>query len=146
MNVKTFALVLGVIYLAAGVLGFIPALLRPPEIGAPSISVTASYGYLLGLFPVNILHTLVHLAIGVWGVFAQRDFDSARTFARGVAILYAVLTIFGLIPGLDTVFGLLPLFGHDIWLHALTAIAAGYFGFIAVPNRVYVHTATTARR
>ncbi|HYQ90791.1 MAG TPA: DUF4383 domain-containing protein [Candidatus Competibacteraceae bacterium] len=146
MNVKTFALVLGIIYLAVGVLGFIPALLSPPGPGAPGVAVTAGYGYLLGLFPVNILHTLVHLAVGVWGVFAQKDFDSARTFARGVAILYAVLTIFGLIPGLHTVFGLVPLFGHDIWLHALTAIAAGYFGFVAAPDGDYARTATTARR
>src|SRR5512143_1815506 len=146
MNVNTFALVLGIIYLAVGVLGFIPALLSPPEPGAPGVGVTAGYGYLLGLFPVNILHTLVHLAVGVWGVFAQKDFDSARTFARGVAILYAVLTIFGLIPGLHTVFGLVPLFGHDILLHALTAIAAGYFGFVAASDRDYARTATTAKR
>jgi hypothetical protein len=26
-------------------------------------------------------------------------------------------------------FGLVPLFSHDIWLHALTALGAAYFGF-----------------
>ncbi|HEY4746528.1 MAG TPA: hypothetical protein VIH38_03155, partial [Steroidobacteraceae bacterium] len=25
--------------------------------------------------------------------------------------------------------GFAPLYGHDVWLHALTAIAAAYFGF-----------------
>jgi hypothetical protein len=44
-------------------------------------------------------------------------------------VVYAVLTVAGLIPGLNTLFGLVPLFGHDIWLHALITIAAAYFGF-----------------
>jgi hypothetical protein len=35
----------------------------------------------------------------------------------------------GLIPGLSTLFGLVPLFGHDVWLHALTAIIAAWFGY-----------------
>ena len=37
----------------------------------------------------------------------------------------------GLVPALrlDTTFGLVPLYGNDIWLHALLAIGAGYFGF-----------------
>jgi hypothetical protein len=43
-----------------------------------------------------------------------------------------VLTVFGLIPGLNTLFGLTPLFGHDVWLHALTAIIAAWFGWKAV--------------
>ncbi len=33
----------------------------------------------------------------------------------------------GLIPVLNTSFGLIPIFGHDVWLHALFALAAAYF-------------------
>jgi hypothetical protein len=36
----------------------------------------------------------------------------------------------GLIPGLDTTFGLVPLFSHDVWLHVLLAGGAAYFGFV----------------
>lgn len=36
----------------------------------------------------------------------------------------------GLIDPLDTTFGLVPIFGNDIWLHAVSALAAAYFGFI----------------
>lgn len=36
----------------------------------------------------------------------------------------------GLIPGLDTTFGLVPLFGNDVWLHILLAAPAAYFGFV----------------
>ena len=79
------------------------------------------YGYLIGLFPVNILHTAVHLAIGVWGIAAWRSAGGARVYARSLAILYGVLAVMGLIPGLNTVFGLIPLHSHDVWLHAGTA-------------------------
>jgi hypothetical protein len=46
-----------------------------------------------------------------------------------MAVLYGGLAVMGLIPGLNTLFGLVPLFGHDVWLHAGTAAIAAYFGF-----------------
>jgi hypothetical protein len=36
----------------------------------------------------------------------------------------------GLIPGPDILFGLAPLFSHDVWLHGVEALAAGYVGFV----------------
>jgi Domain of unknown function (DUF4383) len=128
-SVRNFALIAGIVYIVVGVLGFVPALLSSPPPGAPSLRVPAEYGYLFGLFPVNVLHSLVHVAIGIWGVIAWRTLGAARTFAASVAIIFAVLTILGLIPRANTLFGILPLFSHDIWLHALTAIIAAYFGF-----------------
>ena len=41
-----------------------------------------------------------------------------------------MLSIAGLLPGLDTLFGLTPLFGNDVWLHALLALIAAYFGWL----------------
>jgi hypothetical protein len=130
MTVRTFALVIGIAYLAAGVLGFVPQLLRPPPPDAPPVGITAFYGYLLGLFPVNFMHNLVHLAIGAWGVAASRG-TGARAYAKSLAIIYGILTIMGLIPALNTLFGLAPIHGHDVWLHAGTALVAAYFGWIA---------------
>jgi hypothetical protein len=31
---------------------------------------------------------------------------------------------------LYTTFGLIPLYGHDIWLHAVLAAVGAYFGFM----------------
>jgi len=95
----------------------------------PPITVDTLYGRLLGLFPVNLLHTLVHLVIGMWGVLAWRSYSSSRTYAQSLAVIYAILTVLGLIPLTSTMFGLVPLFSHDVWLHALTALVAAYFGF-----------------
>lgn len=132
MTSPTFALIVGIAYLGAGVLGLIPGLLTPPPADAPAMSVNSLYGYLLGLFPVNILHTLVHLVIGAWGLAAWAGMRSPVTFARSLAVFYGVLAVMGLIPGLKSTFGLVPLHGHDVWLHALTAIAAAYFGWRTV--------------
>ena len=129
MKTTSFALIFGIAYLAAGALGLIPAALQPPPAGAPTTSFSVLYGYLLGLFPVNVLHTAVHLVIGLWGVAAWSGALGALTYARSLAVLYGVLAVMGMVPGLNTVFGLLPLHGHDIWLHAGTAALAAYFGF-----------------
>jgi hypothetical protein len=52
-----------------------------------------------------------------------------------MAIVFALLAIMGLIPGLNTLFGLAPLYSHDIWLHALSALLAGYFGYVVAEDR-----------
>jgi hypothetical protein len=129
MSTRTFALIFGIAYLAAGLMGFIPAFLRPPAPDAPPTTLTLLYGELLGLFPVNILHTLVHVAIGAWGLMASRAATSAKVYGRSLALLYGVLAVMGLIPGMNTLFGMLPMHGHDVWLHAGTALVAAYFGW-----------------
>lgn len=130
MSVRTFALIAGIVYLAVGVLGFVPQLLSPPPADAPPLGITAFYGYLLGLFPVNFMHNLVHLAIGAWGIAAYRSVGGARAYAKTLAVIYGILTVMGLIPALNTLFGLAPIHGHDVWLHALTALIAAYFGWV----------------
>jgi hypothetical protein len=136
MTVKTFALIAGIVYLAAGALGFVPALLTPAPEHAPTLGVTAFHGYLLGLFPVNFMHNLVHLAIGAWGVAASRSVGGSRAYSKSIAVIYGVLAVMGLIPALNTMFGLVPIHGHAIWLHAGTALIAAYFGWVAKGSTV----------
>lgn len=129
MRISTFALFVGLAYISAGVLGLVPAALYPAPADAPPTRFNVLYGYLLGLFPVNVLHSIGHFAIGIWGVVASRRITSPKSFARALAVLYGLLAVLGLIPGVNTLFGLLPIHGHDVWLHAATALLAGYFGW-----------------
>jgi hypothetical protein len=131
MKTSTFALIFGIAYLAAGLLGLLPAALRPPPPDAPPTHFTLLYGYLLGLFPVNVLHSAVHLAIGAWGLAAWRGMSDPQVYARSVALFYGALAVMGLIPGMSTLFGVLPIHGHDVWLHAGSAAIAAYFGWRA---------------
>ena len=138
MRTATFALFIGVAYLAGGIIGMVPDALKPPPPEAPPTTFTVLYGYLLGLFPVNVLHSAVHLVIGVLGLVAWRAdhiyhrLTSPRTYARALAVFFGALAVLGLIPGLNTLFGLLPLHGHDVWLHLVTAALAAYFGWRSV--------------
>lgn len=132
MKTRYFALVMGIAFLVIGILGFVPALVTPPAEGEPRLLIEAGHGRLFGLFPVNVVHNLVHLAFGIWGVVVWRAFAPSRIYARSVAIIYAVLAVMGLIPVLRTTFGLVPLHAHDIWLHAAIALVSAYFGYAAV--------------
>lgn len=129
MKTSTFALIFGLAYLAAGLLGLIPAMLTPPPPDAPPTTLAVMYGYLLGLFPVNIVHTLVHLFIGAWGIAAWKGRSSSVSYARSLAVLYGALAVMGMLPLTNTVFGTIPIHSHDVWLHGVTAVIAAYFGW-----------------
>ena len=146
MQTRYFALVIGIVYVLIGLLGFLPGVVAAPPTGAPSLAVDAGYGYLLSLFPINILHNIVHLVIGLLGLVSYRRFSDARLFARGLAIFYGLLAIMGFVPVLRTTFGLIPIFGHDIWLHAVSALAAAYFGWMAPADETVAGTSSLGTR
>src|SRR5690606_21159643 len=95
MSARSFALGLGIVFLVIGLGGFVPPLVTPLHPGHPPVGGGA--GQLFGLFPVNIGHNLLHIAFGLWGLVASRSLRSATFYARGVALAYLLLTIFGTI-------------------------------------------------
>lgn len=122
-TVQRVAQIFGVVFLLVGILGFFLA-------GPGGMSMDArNPGLLLGLFPVNLLHNIVHLLFGVWGISAARTFESARTYARIGGIIYIVLACLGFIA--PTPLNLIPIGGNDIWLHALLGIVLAAVGFTA---------------
>jgi hypothetical protein len=133
MNTRTFAMIFGVVFLIIGVGGFIPGLTLMDHSGHAAdaeVTMRSFFGYELGLFPVNLLHNIVHLLFGVWGLVAAKSLGASRGYFRVVAIAYALFVIMGLIPGLRTTFGLIPLYGGDIALHAVLALGGVYFGWL----------------
>ena len=128
MSTRTFALIFGIVFLAVGIAGFVPQLVQAAR--RRGDAWTAGHGMLLGMFPVNTLHNVVHILFGLWGLAASRSAGGAVTYARGVAIIYALLAVLGLIPATDDGFGLVPLDGNDVWLHAALALVAAYFGWV----------------
>ena len=128
MTTRTFALVLGVVFIVAGLAGFFPTPADPPA----GLTQTHGFGHALGILPVNTLHNIVHIVFGLMGILASRgSLMSARGYAQFVAVAYGLLVVLGLLPQTNTTFGLIPLYGADVWLHAIIAAAAAYFGFVA---------------
>lgn len=144
MAIRYFALLYGIVFLLVGIAGFVPNFLTPFDPADPEITMDASAGRLFGIFPVNALHNAVHIVFGIWGLIAYRSLAASITYARAVAVIYAILFVMGLIPGLHTTFGLIPLFGSDVWLHLVLAAIAAYFGFVAPRREVVTPTTTRA--
>ena len=38
-------------------------------------------------------------------------------------------TVLGVLPVTNTLFGMMPIYGGDVWLHGVTAVIAAYFGW-----------------
>src|SRR5687768_11162472 len=132
MNIGTLAMIFGIGFLAVGFLGFTAA---PPPPDAPPLTVEQGHGLLLGLFPVNILHNVVHLLFGALGLMAAWGvMVGARGYFQFVGVMYGLLTVLGAIPATQTTFGLVPIHGNNVWLHAIIAVAAAVIGF-AMPAR-----------
>jgi Domain of unknown function (DUF4383) len=121
-TLQKLAGVFGVIFIIVAVLGFISP-------GGLVMAMDPTTGMVLGVFPVNLLHNIVHLLFGVWGLVASRSWSGSKTFFTVGGIIYVVLTCVGFLSPMG--FGLVPLGGADIWLHAVLAIAMLGLGLTA---------------
>lgn len=124
-SIRYAALSLGLFFLLLGLAGFVPAFVAPP-----SFEPAAGFGYLFGLFPTNYFHNAIGILVGVWGIAAFTSLTGSIVFNRIFAIVYAAAVILGLLPFSNTLFGITPLFGNNVWLDAIAAAIAFYYGFI----------------
>lgn len=108
--------VLGAVYVIVGLLGFLG---DPIVTGASHADMPSADGDLLGIFPINALHNVVHLVIGAALLYGATEVGRAILTARTIAVIYAIVGILGLF--LPDTFGLMPIGGADVWLHLGTA-------------------------
>jgi hypothetical protein len=113
VSLQRITLALGVVYIAIGVLGFVPGI--------------TSNGLLLGIFAVNALHNIAHLALGaalVWGGMSP----GYVMVNKVLAVVFAVLVVASFIA---PIIEQLPLNPPDTVLHLASMILTGYIGFLA---------------
>lgn len=108
---RTVAVAFGAIYLLGGIVGFV--------LDSP----------LLGMFEVNLLLNIVHIVLGAILLYASMLYSTAIQATRGVGAVLVILGILGFIS--PDGFGLVPLGGHDIWLHLATGAILLATGFMA---------------
>jgi hypothetical protein len=122
-SIQRVATVSGVVFLVVAALGF-----AADAAGHPIMSM--STGMLLGLFPVNSLHNVVHMLFGVWGVWAGRSAGRSVAYALGSGAVYLVLAVCGMIT--PVLLGIVPIGGYDVILHLVLAVVLAGSGFWAM--------------
>ena len=121
---RKVALIFGIVFILVGIAGF--------SNGGMSMRADPPAAMLLGMFGVNLLHNIVHLLIGVWGIVASRTWGGAKSFMQIGGVLYIVLAVLGFVT--PTTFGLIPIGGNDIYLHVVLGIIMAGVGFTAKPE------------
>src|SRR5687767_12352831 len=121
-TVQRVAQIFGWVFVLVAVLGFVTS-------GMSMEADPATAPQILGLFPVNLLHNLVHLLFGIWGILASRSWSGAKAYSQGAGAIYLVLGVLGFVA--PSTFGLIPIGGNDIWLHFLLGIILVAVGFTA---------------
>lgn len=118
---RTIAKVFGVVFIAVGLLGFVPAF--TPD------------GHLLGIFEVNTVHNLIHLASGIVALLAGfSGYGASRTYFQVFGVVYGLVTLLGFMYGEDPILGIVAHNTADIFLHIVITAAALFFGFV-YPNQ-----------
>jgi len=115
--VQKITWVFAIVFLAIGVLGFVPG-------------VTTADSMLLGMFHVDSLHSIIHLVTGLVLAFAAWSSASSSQLALKVfGVVYALVMVVGFVQG-DTVLGLFAVNMADNVLHLVLAAGLLYAGFI----------------
>ena len=113
MNTRMVAIVLGVILVIAGVIGFIPNPIAYSE---------------NAIFTVNAAHNVVHIVSGLFLLAGAYTGLGSLMALRVVGILYVVVAVLGFVSG-DMILGIISNNAGDNWLHvvlALVLLAAGF--------------------
>jgi len=110
--------VIGVVFLVAGIFGFIPG-------------VTMDGEYLFGIFAVDAVHNLIHLLVGALGVAAYY-WDWSRLYCQVLGVFLLLIGIMGFIPALvfdEKLLGIFAVNPADNVLYLVVGAVAAYLGF-----------------
>lgn len=125
-TVQKLAAVFGVVFILVAIIGFIAPGGMAMQPADPATAAKA-----LGIFPVNLLHNIVHLLFGIWGLAASRSWSGSKSFFTIAGVIYILLAIVGYFS--PDGFGLVPLAGADIGLHCVLGIVMLLIGVTAKP-------------
>jgi hypothetical protein len=127
-TVQSAALLAGIVFLAVGILGFVPGITT--HYGDLTFAGHDSGAKLLGIFQTSILHNIVHLLFGLVGIAMARSWEGARTFLIGGGVVYLVLFVYGLLAHGGSSANFIPVNSADNVLHAAFGVAMIALGLV----------------
>ncbi len=132
----TFAVVVGVVFLVVGILGFVPGVTT--NLGELEWYGHESRAELFGIFQVSVLHNAVHLLFGVLGLLMAWTAVPAMGYLVGGGVDYLALWIYGMVIERESAANFIPLNTADDWLHLFLGagmIILGLIGWAARSQR-----------
>ena len=140
---QLYALVFGIVLVAAGILGFFYE--ASFATGDDTLSGDNREA-VLGILDVNGWHNVVHILSGVVGLAVAGSYRNSRLYALGFGAVYIVVTILGFIAGDgDSILKLIPVNTEDNILHLLIGIAGLGAGFATPADPAPTTRAASAR-
>ena len=127
-TVQSAALLAGILFLAVGILGFVPGITT--HYGDLTFAGHDSGAKVLGIFQTSILHNIVHLLFGLAGIAMARSWEGARTFLIGGGVIYLVLFVYGLFAHGDSSANFIPVNSADNVLHVAFGVAMIVLGLV----------------
>jgi len=112
---QLFALVFGAVYVLIGILGMF-------------VTTSVDEAGTLIVFDVNLIHNIVHLAVGGLWLVGSRTAASAKTVNLIIGVVYLLLALLGFLEVGFLVDLLTEINLADNLLHLVTGSAALYFG------------------
>lgn len=111
---KLFAILFGLAFVTVGVMGFLPEY-------TPN-------GNLFGLFEVDPMHNIIHIASGVVALIAASCAHFAKAYFILFGLIYGAVAIIGFIQDGD-IYGYMHVNQADNYLHLGIAIVSLILGF-----------------
>ena len=118
--VQVFSLVFGIVYVLAGLAGFLVTGFR---------GFAESTGQTLIVFGLNPLHNIVHILIGAAWIVASRSESSSRNVSLALGLALGLVAVLGFVGALRFL-AIESLADPDNFLHLVTAALALYFGTV----------------
>lgn len=114
--VRVVAVVFGILFLLAGILGFFPSFAPNDMLG--------------GYFHVNPAHNLIHLITGLIALWAGfGGMRASQMFFRVFGVIYVLVAVLGVYYGDQEIFGVVANNLPDVVLHFVVGIIALALGF-----------------
>ncbi|SEL00988.1 DUF4383 domain-containing protein [Rhodococcus maanshanensis] len=141
--IQVAALVVGLVFLAVGILGFVPGITTNYD--ELEFAGHESGAALFGTFSVSVLHNVVHLLFGVAGIAMARTAAAARLYLVGGGVIYLVLWVYGLVVDQHSTANFIPVNSADNWLHLGLGAAMVAVGLVLGRVGSAAHPAITPR-
>ena len=109
----------GILFILVAILGFMPEFI--------------SEGRFLGIFAINSINNIAHLATGVIALLcALKSSRTCTYFFIVLGIIYGILAILGLYDSSMTIFQFITTNAANNFFHATLALIALYIGFTSL--------------